>query len=115
DMILQYGFSVFPFSFLFIGASVVLYGYAMFKYAFLKIAPPQETEDDLARRKIASYGMRHLGMAAAFPLVSQGELLGYLLLGEKMSEESYSKEELLRWRSVANQAALGYPGSRYVE
>jgi len=115
DMISQYGYSVFPFSFLFIGTSVVLYGYAMFKYSFLKIAAPQETEDELARRKIASYAMKHLGMAAAFPLVSQGELLGYLLLGERMSEKSYSKEDLLLLRIVANQAALAYQRVRYLE
>ena len=59
--------------------------------------------------------MKRLGMAAAFPLVSQGELLGYLLLGEKMSEESYSKEDLLLLRIVANQAALAYQRVRYLE
>src|SRR4029077_9603866 len=54
DMISQYGLSIFPFSFLFIGASVVLEGSAIFKSAFQKIAPPLESEDELARRKIAS-------------------------------------------------------------
>jgi len=115
DLISQYGFSVFPFSFLFTGVSVVLYGYAMCKYEFLKIAMPQETEDELARRQIASYEMKRLGMVVAFPLISQGELLGYLLLGEKMSDESYSKEDLLLLRIVANQAALAYQRVRYLE
>jgi signal transduction histidine kinase len=59
--------------------------------------------------------MKRLGMGAAFPLVSQGELLGYLLLGEKMSEESYSQEDLLLLRIVANQAALAYQRVRYLE
>jgi len=41
--------------------------------------------------------------------------LGFLLLGEKMSEESYSKEDLLLLRIVANQAALAYQRVRYLE
>jgi signal transduction histidine kinase len=87
----------------------------MFRYEFLKIAALPETSQDLERRHAASDEMRRLGMAAAFPLVSQGELLGYLLLGEKMSEESYSKEDLLLLRIVANQAALAYQRVRYLE
>src|SRR5207302_1501932 len=90
-------------------------GYAMFRYEFLAIATPPETEEELDRRQAASEEMKRLGMAAAFPLVSQGELLGYLLLGEKMSEESYSKEDLLLLRIVANQAALAYQRVRYLE
>ena len=59
--------------------------------------------------------MQRLGMTAAFPLVSQGELLGFLLLGEKMSEEAYTKEDLLLLRIVANQAALAYQRVRFLE
>src|SRR5207253_5149091 len=115
DLVSQYGFPLFPFSFLFSGSSVLLFGYAMFRYEFLAIATPPETEEELDRRQAASEEMKRLGMAAAFPLVSQGELLGYLLLGEKMSEESYSKEDLLLLRIVANQAALAYQRVRYLE
>ena len=103
-------------SFLFSGTAVVLFGYAIFRYEFLEIATPRETEGDQLRRKAASAEMKRSGdMTAAFPLVSQGELLGYLLLGEKMSEESYSKEDLLLLRIVANQAALAYQRVRYLE
>ncbi len=115
DLISQYGISVFPLSFLFSGVSVVLFGYAMFRYEFLKVTTPPETEEELDRREAASQEMKRIGMAAAFPLVSQGELLGYMLLGEKMSEESYSKEDLLLLRIVANQAALAYQRVRYLE
>ena len=90
-------------------------GYAWSRYRWLAGVAPPETEGQLMRREAASREMKHLGMAAAFPLVSQGELLGYLLLGEKMSEESYSKEDLLLLRIVANQAALAYQRVRYLE
>jgi signal transduction histidine kinase len=115
DMLSNYGFSIFPFSFLFTGLAVVLFGHAMFRYEFLKVAVALETEQELARRQAASDEMKRLGMSAAFPLVSQGELLGFLLLGEKMSEESYSKEDLLLLRIVANQAALAYQRVRFLE
>jgi signal transduction histidine kinase len=115
DILSNFGIPMFPFSFLFTGVSVLLFGYAIFRYQFLAMAAAPETEEDLGRREAASQEMQRLGMAAAFPLVSQGELLGYLLLGEKMSEESYSKEDLLLLRIVANQAALASQRVRYLE
>jgi signal transduction histidine kinase len=95
--------------------AVIAIGYAWSRYRWLAGAAPPETEGELMRREAASREMKHLDMAAAFPLVSQGELLGYLLLGEKMSEESYSKDDLLLLRIVANQAALAYQRVRYLE
>lgn len=115
DLLSNYGISVYPLSFLFVGSAVLLFGYATIRYEFLAITIPRETEDDRARRELASAEMRRLGMAAAFPLVSQGELMGFLLLGEKMSEETYSQEDLLLLRIVANQAALAHQRVRYLE
>jgi signal transduction histidine kinase len=115
DLASQYGSPIFPLSFLFSGAAVILFGYAIFRYEFLAMSVPIETTANLQRRQAASEEMKRLGMGAAFPLVSQGELLGYLLLGEKMSEESYSQEDLLLLRIVANQAALAYQRVRYLE
>jgi signal transduction histidine kinase len=115
DLVSHYGVSFFPLSFIFTGTAIVLFTYAMLRYEFLAMAVPPETEEELERREAATVEMRQLGMVAAFPLVSQGELLGYLLLGEKMSEESYSKEDLLLLRIVANQAALAYQRVRYLE
>lgn len=115
DILSNYGIHVFPLSSIFLGSAVLLFTYAILKYEFLSIAAPREDEDDVRRREAASQEMKRLGMVAAFPLVSQGELLGYLLLGEKMSEESYSKEDLLLLRIVANQAALAYQRVRYLE
>ena len=115
DLLSNYGIALFPMSPIFLGAAFVVYSYAMLRYEFLAIAPSRESESERLRRESASLEMRHMNMSAAFPLVSQGELLGYLLLGEKMSEESYSKEDLLLLRIVANQAALGYQRVRYLE
>ena len=85
-----------------------------FVMSFWRLLFKRENDEEI-RREAASDEMKRHGMAAAFPLVSQGEVLGYLLLGEKMSEESYSKEDILLLRIVANQAALAYQRVRYLE
>jgi signal transduction histidine kinase len=115
DLLPQYGVSFFPVSFIFLSVSLILFGYAIVRYDFLALSASGETDEDRQRREAASAQMQEMGMAAAFPLVSQGEVMGYLLLGEKMSEESYSKEDLLLLRIVANQAALAYQRVQYLE
>jgi signal transduction histidine kinase len=115
DLLSNYGIPMPPLSFVFTGVALLLYGYAMFRHDFLTTSIPKESDDERLRREAASEEMNRLGMVAAFPLVSQGELLGYLLLGEKRSEEAYSKEDLLLLRIVANQAALAYQRVRYLE
>ncbi len=115
DLFSNYGISVFPLSSLFTGVAFALFTYAIFRYDLLAIALPAESEQERSKRIAASREMRRLDKTTAFPLVSQGELLGYLLLGEKMSEEAYSREDLLLLRIVANQAALAYQRVRYLE
>jgi signal transduction histidine kinase len=115
DLISNYGFALFPISSIFTGIALALFTYAIFRYELLAITAPIENRDENGRRVAASGEMHRLAMTTAFPLVSQGELLGYLLLGEKMSEEAYSKEDLLLLRIIANQAALAYQRVRYLE
>jgi signal transduction histidine kinase len=115
DLLSNYGFSIFPVSCVFTGLAFALFTYAIFRYQLLSIATTGENEYDRNRRLATSLELARLGMTAAFPLVSQGELMGYLLLGEKLSEESYSKEDLLLLRIIANQAALAYQRVRYLE
>jgi len=115
DILSNYGVPVFPLSFLCLGTAIILFGYAILRLEFLAISVHPENYEEMRRREAASEEMKRHGMAAAFPLVSQGEVLGYLLLGEKMSEESYSKEDILLLRIVANQAALAYQRVRYLE
>jgi signal transduction histidine kinase len=91
---------------------VIAYKSRRKRWRFKKTA---ESEQEQQRRQAASQELTKLGMSAAFPLVSQGELLGYLLLGEKKSEESYTHEDVLLLRTVANQAALAYQRVRYLE
>ena len=47
-------------------------------------------------------------LAVAVPLQGGHILLGYLLLGEKQSEEAYSDEDLILLRLMANQAAVAF-------
>jgi signal transduction histidine kinase len=115
DLLSNYGVSLFPISWLFTGVALGLFSYAILRHELLAINTPSETDAERTRRVAASEEMARLGMAAAFPLVSQGEILGYLMLGEKLSEESYSKEDLLLLRIVSNQAALAYQRVRYLE
>ncbi len=115
DILSNYGLPIFPTSTTFLVISIVLFGYAILRHDFLSIILSQETAEARERREATSNEMSNLGMSAAFPLVSQGEVLGYLLLGEKMSEESYNMEDLRLLRIVANQAALAYQRVRYLE
>ncbi|MFA5976469.1 MAG: ATP-binding protein [Elusimicrobiota bacterium] len=55
-----------------------------------------------------AHAMRRLQIAAAFPLLSPRDLLGYLLIGEKKSEEPYNEEDLLLLRNAVNQMAMAY-------
>jgi signal transduction histidine kinase len=115
DLISNYGIAVYPLSCVFTGVALIIFAYAIFRYELLAIKQSPESESERRRRQLATGEMQRSGMVAAFPLVSQGEVLGYLLLGEKMSEEAYSKEDLLLLRIIANQAALAYQRVRYLE
>lgn len=55
-----------------------------------------------------SMDMRLWDVQAAVPLMSQGDVLGFFLLGEKLSEEPYTNEDLILLRIVANQATVAY-------
>jgi len=115
DLLSNYGIPFFPLSFLFCGTSLALFTYVIFRYEFLAMSAPGESADERICRETASAEMQRMGVSAAFPLVSQGELLGFLVLGEKRSEESYTKEDVLLLRIVSNQAALAYQRVRFME
>src|SRR6185295_11024151 len=53
-----------------------------------------------------SVEMKHQQIHAAFPLRSRGQLFGFLFLGEKKSEQPYSKEDLVLLRHALNQTTL---------
>jgi len=52
--------------------------------------------------------MSRLEIHAALPLASRTEILGFLLLGEKRSEEVYTNDDLILMRIIANQATVAY-------
>jgi signal transduction histidine kinase len=55
------------------------------------------------------------GIVLGVPLMGGRDLLGYLLLGEKQSEELYTNEELELLRIVANQAAVAFERSKMAQ
>jgi two-component system, NtrC family, sensor kinase len=76
-----------------------------------KAAPSQNP----AKSRTAVEEMQRLSTSLAIPLISQGELLGYILLDSKQSGGTYSGEDIRLLRIVANQAALAYQRVRYMD
>jgi serine phosphatase RsbU (regulator of sigma subunit)/anti-sigma regulatory factor (Ser/Thr protein kinase) len=63
---------------------------------------------DIARLELASpavQAMRQAGVALVVPLVSQGELIGTLNLGPRLSEQEYSTDDRRLLTTLAAQAA----------
>ena len=77
--------------------------------AYLQTAPgPVE----LARLELDSpavTALREAGVALVVPLVSQGELIGTLNLGPRLSEQDYSTDDRRLLTTLAAQAAPGHP------
>jgi serine phosphatase RsbU (regulator of sigma subunit)/anti-sigma regulatory factor (Ser/Thr protein kinase) len=53
----------------------------------------------------ALYAAKARGIQLLVPLISQGELVGVLQLGEQMSERNYSREDRTLLNTIASQAA----------
>jgi serine phosphatase RsbU (regulator of sigma subunit) len=49
------------------------------------------------------------------PLVASGQLLAFLVVGPKLSEEELTREELQLLRTVANQGAVGFENARFLQ
>jgi serine phosphatase RsbU (regulator of sigma subunit)/anti-sigma regulatory factor (Ser/Thr protein kinase) len=74
-------------------------------FAFLQAAPGPV---DLARLELASPALQQLrdaGVALVVPLVTQGELIGTLNLGPRLSEQDYSTDDRRLLATLAAQAA----------
>ena len=74
-------------------------------FAFLQSAPGPV---DLARLELASPTLEQLraaGVALVVPLVTQGELIGTLNLGPRLSEQDYSSDDRRLLGTLAAQAA----------
>jgi serine phosphatase RsbU (regulator of sigma subunit)/anti-sigma regulatory factor (Ser/Thr protein kinase) len=74
-------------------------------FAFLQLAPGPV---DLARLELVSPSLEQLraaGVALVVPLVTQGELIGTLNLGPRLSEQDYSSDDRRLLGTLAAQAA----------
>ncbi len=74
-------------------------------FAYLQAAPGPV---DLARLELASPALQELrdaGVALVVPLVTQGELIGTLNLGSRLSEQDYSTDDRRLLATLAAQAA----------
>ncbi len=77
--------------------------------AFLQSAPGPVDLDGLTLDSPAVRRLRESGMRLVVPLVSQGELIGTLNLGPRLSEQDYSTDDR---RLLANLAAQAAPALR---
>jgi signal transduction histidine kinase len=59
--------------------------------------------------------MRDTSIAAAAPLLRDGALLGFLLLGEKRSEIPYGTEDLVLLETILNQAVLAFERPKWMK
>jgi len=78
----------------------------------IKDAAPDERTSELAQLKEE---MKKIETEVCLPLLSKGELAGLLLLGKKISDRPYSKQELELLQTMANQAALALDNARLYE
>jgi sigma-B regulation protein RsbU (phosphoserine phosphatase) len=84
-----------------------------------QIARPPRTIMLLGRRKsYAHHWMKHLneeGITILFPLISQGGVLGYVGLGEKITRDNYTEKETTFLQSLFNISATSIENSLLVE
>jgi serine phosphatase RsbU (regulator of sigma subunit)/anti-sigma regulatory factor (Ser/Thr protein kinase) len=73
--------------------------------AYLERAPGVVEIDKLELESAGLQALRQSGVKIAVPLVSQGELIGLLNLGPRLSEQDYSSEDRRLLGSLAAQAA----------
>jgi serine phosphatase RsbU (regulator of sigma subunit)/anti-sigma regulatory factor (Ser/Thr protein kinase) len=73
--------------------------------AYLERAPGVVEIDKLQLESAGLQALKQAGVKIAVPLVSQGELIGLLNLGPRLSEQDYSSEDRRLLSSLAAQAA----------
>jgi GAF domain-containing protein len=73
--------------------------------AYFQSAPGAVDLDELELDSPALLSLREAGVKLAVPLVSQGELVGLLNLGPRLSDQDYSTDDRKLLDSLAAQAA----------
>ncbi len=73
--------------------------------AYFQSAPGAVDLDELDLDSPALTALREAGVKLAVPLVSQGELVGLLNLGPRLSDQDYSSDDRKLLDSLAAQAA----------
>jgi serine phosphatase RsbU (regulator of sigma subunit)/anti-sigma regulatory factor (Ser/Thr protein kinase) len=74
-------------------------------FAYLQVAPGPVALDKLDLQSPALEQLRSAGVALVVPLVTQGELIGTLNLGPRLSEQDYSTDDRRLLATLAAQAA----------
>lgn len=73
--------------------------------AYFQSSPGVVQVDELKLTSPALAAMKAAGIQLAVPLVNQGQLLGVLNLGARLSEQDYSSDDLRLLNNLAGQAA----------
>lgn len=83
--------------------------------AYLLTNPNIFDVDALKLKSPALSKMRDAGVQMAVPLVSQGELIGSISLGKRLSEQSYSIDDKQLLRTLAAQAAPAMRSAQLIQ
>lgn len=73
--------------------------------AYLQSSPEPVAVDQLKIESPGVQALRDAGVVMVVPLVTQGELIGLLNLGERLSEQEYSADDRKLLENLAGQAA----------
>src|SRR5258706_9746631 len=74
-------------------------------YAYCLTSPGVVELDTLKMNSPSQRAMQQSGIKLILPLVSQGELVGLLQLGTRMSEQEYSSDDFRMLNTLSSQAA----------
>jgi serine phosphatase RsbU (regulator of sigma subunit)/anti-sigma regulatory factor (Ser/Thr protein kinase) len=74
-------------------------------FTYLQSSPEPVSIDQLKLESPAVEALRDAGVKLVVPLVTQGELIGLLNLGERLSEQDYSADDRKLLENLAGQAA----------
>ena len=73
--------------------------------AYFQASPGVVEVDRLNLDSPAAHALKEAGVRMAVPLVSQGEVVGLLNLGQRLSEQEYSTDDRRLLHDLATQAA----------
>jgi len=83
--------------------------------AYILNSPGVIEVDELNLESATLLDLRETGVKVSFPLVSQGELIGLINLGSRLSEQEYSRDDFRLLQDLATQASPALRVAQYAQ